>query len=403
MAIFQYKAIMDTVLEGNAKRSEITYKFLHTLFNSLDFGMPMSSDIAGVIEEEEEFFETGQTLPRNDLTLSQRMLSACTGSLLTSLVVTPFDVVKIRLQQQELLYPIDKPGDCCRKVFWESSVIECSSGSCSQHSPTRLNGTFSGISKIAAEEGVSTLYRGLGLTLLMAVPANVVYFSGYEFMRDSSPLATSYPILNPLICGSLARTMAGFAVAPLELLKTRSQAVPSSSTKSSKDVLRMVISNCYKDFKINGISSIFKGFGLTLWRDVPFSGIYWSTYEYLTHSLKSFDFFNDEESRSPTALFFRSFVSGSMAGIVAAIFTNPFDVGKTRLQVSFDDTNNMGTLGKHVEKDSMFKFMMNIYRKEGMSALYVGLVPRCIKIAPSCAIMISTYELSKRLFTEKLI
>jgi solute carrier family 25 protein 39/40 len=30
--------------------------------------------------------------------------------------------------------------------------------------------------------------------------------------------------------------------------------------------------------------------------------------------------------------------------------------------------------------------------------LYVGLLPRLLKIAPSCAIMISSYELGKRFF-----
>lgn len=389
----------------NSKRFSI---FLHTLSffndNSLDFVMPMSSEIAGAIEEDQNAFDLVKTQTM-ELTLSQRMLSACTGSLLTSLVVTPFDVVRIRLQQQELLYPIGVATDCCRKVFWESRNSDfCESTSCTHqiNSSNRINGTFSGISKIAGEEGVRTLYRGLGLTLVMAIPANVVYFSGYEFMRDSSPLAQSYPILNPLICGSLARTLAGASIAPLELIKTRVQAVPSSSNKSSRDIFKMVINNCYQDFKLNGPSSLFKGFGLTLWRDVPFSGIYWSTYEYLTHRLKSFEMFNDEQHNEPSKLFMRSFLSGSLAGVMAAIFTNPFDVGKTRLQVSFEDTHNLGTLGKHVERENMFKFMMNIYKNEGLGALYVGLLPRCMKIAPACAIMISTYELSKRFFIGKI-
>lgn len=398
---------MDTEFDSSNDNSERFSIFLQTLSffndNSLDFAMPMSSEIAGAIEEGRNVFDI--STPQQDLTLFQRMLSACTGSLLTSMVVTPFDVVRIRLQQQELLYPVGNAIDCCRKVFWESGGSSlCETGSCSEHvnSSSRINGTFSGISKIAADEGVSTLYRGLGLTLVMAIPSNVVYFSGYEFMRDSSPLAQSYPIINPLICGSLSRTLAGFSVAPLELIKTRVQAVPTSSSKSSRDIFKMVVNNCYQDFKLNGASSLFKGFGLTLWRDVPFSGIYWSTYEYLTHKLKSFELFNEEESDDPTKLFMRSFLSGSVAGITAAVFTNPFDVGKTRLQVAFEDTHDLGSLGKNIERENMFKFMMNIYKQEGLGALYVGLLPRCMKIAPACAIMISTYELSKRFFTQKL-
>lgn len=387
--------------------------------------MGMSSEIAGAIEEDENMFEQERKLETErmsmrpqtsaiDLTLSQRMLSACTGSLLTSLVVTPFDVVRIRLQQQELLYPIQTADvTCCRKVFWELSTTEiagslkgnfCQPNSCLNEG-AKLDGAFQGLRKIAAEEGISTLYRGLGLTLVMAIPANVVYFSGYEFLRDSSPLKTTYPMINPLLCGSIARVLAATSVAPLELVKTRIQAVPKgSNSQTSASIFKMVLRNSLLEIRRSGISTIFKGLGLTLWRDVPFSGIYWSTYEYITHVLKTKTFINDSNHHigTDTALFLRSFIGGSLAGITAAVFTNPFDVGKTRMQVSFEDDQAPNSLvHKKKHKDSIFKFIAQIYKTEGFSALYVGLVPRCMKIAPACAIMISSYEMTKKFFKDK--
>ncbi|KAG0680987.1 hypothetical protein C6P40_003538 [Pichia californica] len=390
--------------------------------------MGMSSEIAGAIEEGDNMFDQEQitlsgsiTKPSTgiDLTLTQRMISACTGSLLTSLVVTPFDVVRIRLQQQEILYPIKKEAACCRKVFWENttgsriggsiaaSQAICNSTTCSPPE-LKFNGTFQGIQKIATEEGASTLYRGLGLTLVMAIPSNVVYFSGYEFLRDSSPLKQSFPILNPLLCGSIARVLAATSVAPLELIKTRIQAVPTGSNSTSSTIFQMVIRNSLQEIKNNGLQSIFKGLGLTLWRDVPFSGIYWSTYEYITHVLKTHTIIDDSNLHlsTDTALFLRSFIGGSLAGITAAIFTNPFDVGKTRMQVSFEDNElkvkNSSSRSKKNE-ESIFKFITQIYKNEGFTALYVGLLPRCMKIAPACAIMISTYEMTKKFFRDKTI
>lgn len=392
--------------------------------------MAMSSEIAGAIEEEENVFDhdfdskyqnnenntmiTQRNKSTGDLTLSQRMLSACTGSLLTSLVVTPFDVVRIRLQQQELLYPVQTSDvTCCRKVFWELSTDKmvgsmkgnfCQPNACLNEGG-KIEGTFQGLRKIATEEGVRTLYRGLGITLLMAIPSNVVYFSGYEFLRDSSPLREQFPVLNPLLCGSVARILAATTVAPLELIKTRIQAVPSGSTpKSSSQVFKMVVQNSLDELKSKGVSSIFKGLGLTLWRDVPFSGIYWSTYEYVTHILKTKSLLDEQTNilSEDAALFVRSFIGGSIAGITAAIFTNPFDVGKTRMQVSFDDSKNMGTLStKSKEKETIFRYISQIYKNEGFGALYVGLIPRCLKIAPACAIMISSYEMTKKFFKDK--
>lgn len=383
--------------------------------------MVMSSDIAGAIEEDELMFDTdvknrtstlSVTKHNNDLTLSQRMLSACTGSLLTSLVVTPFDVVRIRLQQQELLYPVQTPdATCCRKVFWETSSEKmtgsmkgnfCQPNACFNEG-AKITGTFQGIGKIAADEGIHTLYRGLGLSLVMAIPSNVVYFSGYEFLRDSSPLKHDYPIINPLLCGSIARIIAATTVAPLELIKTRVQAVPSTGNSiTSSEIFKMVVRNTLNEIRVEGVGTIFKGLGLTLWRDVPFSGIYWSSYEYITHKLKATICLGEKStSLNPeTTLFIRSFMGGSAAGVIAAIFTNPFDVGKTRMQVSFEENHQMGTLGKKnmKSKETIFKYIFSIYKNEGFSSLYVGLIPRCMKIAPACAIMISSYEMTKRFF-----
>lgn len=39
-----------------------------------------------------------------------------------------------------------------------------------------------------------------------------------------------------------------------------------------------------------------------------------------------------------------------------------------------------------------------IYRQNGFPGLFAGLVPRVIKVAPACAIMIATFEHSKQVF-----
>jgi len=391
--------------------------------------MSMSSEIAGVIEETEDLQLFPQKNPNSpqstssqpktrDITLYERMISACSGSIITSLIVTPLDVVRVRLQQQELLLP---SSNCCkRQVFWEASppiatsttrntLIPLSSSSSSSSTSItapgcstsdhicitdkKMNGTWNAIYRISQTEGPTTLWRGLSLTLLMAAPANIVYFTGYEVMRDNSPIK-HMDVLNPLLCGSIARVLAGTTVAPIELLKTRLQSIPSSA-QSKTGALKNLITSATQEIKLKGPKALFRGLELTLWRDVPFSGIYWASYEYF----KSFFsenvncFKNDEYN-----LFLHSFLSGSISGSIAALATNPFDVGKTRLQISIENsTDNIGTTKKN---PSMFKFMSDIWKIEGFNALYVGIVPRILKIAPSCAIMISSYELGKRFFSK---
>lgn len=39
-----------------------------------------------------------------------------------------------------------------------------------------------------------------------------------------------------------------------------------------------------------------------------------------------------------------------------------------------------------------------IYTQNGVKGLFTGLIPRIIKVAPACAIMIATFEHGKRFF-----
>lgn len=361
------------------------------------------------------------------LSLSERMLSAVVGSLLTSLTLTPMDVVRVRLQQQSMLpdCKCEIPGlaetiagpnalkttdlsavkgstlhaprtavSQAAKIFWENACFQelnCVSSS------LRFTGTLDAFRKIANVEGATTLWRGISLTLLMAVPSNIVYFTGYEHIRDISPLSQNYENLNPLVCGALARVLAATTVAPLELTKTKLQSIPRAS-KSTKTWLMFkdLMEETRLDMKINGtFRALFKGLEITLWRDVPFSAIYWGSYEFCKKNL----WMKNDTSKSTAIHFVNSFIGGSVSGTIAAILTHPFDVGKTRWQISMlSDNKSVAPQGCAKPEKNMFKFLTSIARREGVGSLYTGLAARVVKIAPSCAIMISSYEISKKLF-----
>lgn len=326
--------------------------------------------------------------PTREITSLERMMAACSGSIVTSLIVTPLDVVRVRLQQQEILLP---SGDCCkRQVFWSHSGCVTVDEVCI--TDKKMTGVIKPMMEIAQKEGIATLWRGLSLTLTMAIPSNIVYFTGYEYLKERSPLA-DYHTLNPLLCGSVARVLAATVVSPIELLKTRLQSIPHSAN-SSTSVMTELFSDVGKEIKIKGISALFKGLTLTLWRDVPFSGIYWASYEFCKKNIHT----HFLDSNTDYNLFLNSFFSGSISGAIAAVFTNPFDVGKTRMQIS-NEYNSNNTLKSSKNEKSIMKFMKDIIKYEGFGALYVGLLPRLLKIAPSCAIMISSYELGKKFFS----
>ncbi|CCE61610.1 hypothetical protein TPHA_0A05360 [Tetrapisispora phaffii CBS 4417] len=352
------------------------------------------------------------------LTLTERMTSAMTGSLITSMILTPMDVVRVRLQQQELLpdcscdfantnsnsitknsikssglkqfspHPLTTtPGG--NILFWQTS---CFKDMNCKNSVIRYSGTIEALKKIAQLEGISTLWRGLSITLFMAIPSNIIYFTGYEYMRDLSPLSQTLPSANPIFCGAFARIIAATTIAPLELIKTRLQSIPTSNSMGNTKLLRDVIRESRIEIQSEGLKAIFKGLQITLWRDVPFSAIYWGSYEYCKKNLTLFHKENSFISNGASH-FLNSFIHGSISGFIAALCTHPFDVGKTRLQISLKNSNDKKELSR-----SMFVYLNNIRKVEGFKTLFAGLIPRVAKIAPSCAIMISTYEFSKRYF-----
>jgi solute carrier family 25 protein 39/40 len=94
-----------------------------------------------------------------------------------------------------------------------------------------------------------------------------------------------------------------------------------------------------------------------------------------------------------------SFIAGATSGAVASILTTPFDVGKTRRQVFVEAASKSGAEKVLApEERPMLKFLWHIFRTEGVAGLWTGWIPRTLKVAPACAIMISCYEVGKRAF-----
>lgn len=94
-------------------------------------------------------------------------------------------------------------------------------------------------------------------------------------------------------------------------------------------------------------------------------------------------------------------MAGATSGAVASLVTTPFDVGKTRQQVlqpASMNKNAMKTTGiLRPEELSMPRFLYRIWADEGIQGLFRGWAARCLRVAPACAIMISSYEMGKKM------
>ncbi|XP_041584168.1 solute carrier family 25 member 40 isoform X2 [Vulpes lagopus] len=254
----------------------------------------------------------------------QQMLASCTGAILTSLMVTPLDVVKIRLQAQNNPFPKGKCFVYSNGLMDHLCVCEEEGNKAWYKKPGRFQGTLDAFFKIVRNEGIKSLWSGLPPTLVMAVPATVIYFTCYDQLSAllRSKLGENESRI-PIIAGIVARSM------------------------------------------------------------------YWYNYEVLKKWLCA-------KSGLYEPTFMINFTSGALSGSIAAVATLPFDVVKTQKQTQlWIYESHKISMPLHM---STWAIMKNIVAKNGFAGLFTGLIPRLIKIAPACAIMISTYEFGKTFF-----
>ena len=198
-----------------------------------------------------------------------------------------------------------------------------------------------------------------------------------RILQDSDHQSTAIALLS----GGLARTVAVTAVSPLELVRTKMQSQKMQFSEV-KEALKITV-------KSEGILGLWKGFMPTLYRDVPFSALFWPFYEVS----KKFC----TKSRLLKEDFSTHFVSSAAAGTVACAITLPMDVIKTRRQIELGETE-LSKGGK--SSSSTLAIAKEIVRNEGAKGLFSGLAPRVLKVAPACAIVISSYEYCKAFFRD---
>lgn len=301
---------------------------------------------------------------------SQQIISTSVGAMCTALFMTPFDVVRVRMQSQ---FTQTMHNECyVFRVGVNDHVCTCFNQAESiswNNRSMKYHGTIDTFFKIARNEGIPTLWSGLSPTLIMSLPSTIIYYSCYEQLKClfgyKNDLSNS---LIPGIAGGCARISATTITNPLELIRTKKM----SANLSYKD-----LSNTLKELvESGGFRSLWRGLIPSLWRDVPFSIFYWSTYE----RLKIFIMQKSRLKQMPSA-----FCSGVIAGALATIFTHPFDTVKSIRQVQIGQNERQAN-------ERTIQLLQRMFREIGISSWYKGLVPRLLKVSPACAIMITTIE-----------
>ncbi|KAF9935768.1 hypothetical protein BGZ65_003023, partial [Modicella reniformis] len=234
--------------------------------------------------------------------------------------------------------------------------------------------------QVIAKEGVRGLYRGIVPNLVGITPEKAIKLAVNDFAREYLAVKTNVSedklaIQYGMVAGATAGFCQVIATNPMEIVKIQMQVAgtqklePGEQRPTAMGIVRSL-----------GLRGLYRGTPATLLRDVPFSIMFFP----LNSFLKLHGTGEDGKVSFSVVL-----GAGLVSGVVAASAVTPADVIKTRLQVASKP-------GEPVYRGIADCFQ-HIVRNEGVTALFKGVVPRSLIVAPMFAIALVVYELQQRL------
>ncbi|KAH3818703.1 mitochondrial carnitine/acylcarnitine carrier protein-like [Dreissena polymorpha] len=263
----------------------------------------------------------------------------------------PLDTIKVRLQTMPRPAPGQKP---------------------------LYAGTWDCAMQTVRKEGFFGLYKGMAAPLTGVSPMFAICFLGFGIgkkLQQKHP-TDDLTYLQYWNAGMLSGVFTTVIMTPGERIKCLLQIQADAHTKKYAGPI-----DCIKQlYREGGIRSIYRGTCATLLRDVPASGMYFMSYEWLQHVLAP-----EGASRSDLSVG-RTLLAGGMAGVFNWCVAIGPDVLKSRLQTAPEGTypNGVRDVFRHVMKE------------EGPRALFRGLTPVMLRAFPANAACFMGYEMAMK-------
>ncbi|KXJ86707.1 mitochondrial carrier domain-containing protein [Microdochium bolleyi] len=260
-----------------------------------------------------------------------------------------------------------------------------------------------------ASGGFKGIYRGVGSAVVGSAPGAAFFFCTYEGVKDmfarrrrereassklllaggqAPPPGWSTEALEHMAAASLGEVAACAVRVPTEVVKQRAQAGLHSSSMLA---LTSILSQ-RSAIGLGGVwRELYRGWGITVMREVPFTVIQFPLWEALKSWSRqrkmlehpSISATASASSAGPTSILdvsaAESALYGSASGAVAAGITTPLDVLKTRVMLS-------------KERLGVLTVLKNIYAAHGIRPFFAGIGPRIMWISAGGAIFLGSYQ-----------
>ncbi|XP_063992839.1 S-adenosylmethionine mitochondrial carrier protein homolog [Diachasmimorpha longicaudata] len=258
-------------------------------------------------------------------------------------------------------------SDDPRTVFWSSMISGAAAGVVCDvvffpmdTVKTRLQSQH-GFQKSG---GFKNLYKGLGPVVAGSAPIASLFFVTYEgFKVMVRPMVdVKYHSFVHMGAAASAEIVSCLVKVPVEVLKQRRQALLANAHPVAL-----------------GIRTLYRGYGSTLLRDLPFGFLQMPLWEYLKLCWKR------KKGRECTP--FEGATAGALSVTVSAAVTTPLDVIKTRIMLAHQSQ----------KKVKILSTMREVYREKGIRGLFTGCTLRAVGFTVGGFVFFGIYEQSRYL------
>ncbi|KAF1991952.1 calcium-binding mitochondrial carrier protein Aralar1 [Aulographum hederae CBS 113979] len=290
---------------------------------------------------------TASTLLHDVLESAHHFALGSLAGAFGAFMVYPIDLVKTRMQNQR----DTKVG---QKLYKNS--LDCAQ-------------------KVIRNEGFRGLYSGVLPQLVGVAPEKAIKLTVNDIVRGkfTDPKTGEIWVPHEMLAGGTAGACQVVFTNPLEIVKIRLQVqgeIAKTAEGAPKRSAMWIVKNL-------GLVGLYKGASACLLRDVPFSAIYFPTYNHLKRDLFG-------ESKQKKLGILQLLTAGAIAGMPAAYLTTPCDVIKTRLQVEARKGDATYTSLRHCAQ--------SIWRDEGFKAFFKGGPARILRSSPQFGFTLAGYE-----------
>lgn len=187
-------------------------------------------------------------------TVSQIATSGAIAGVASAVSLTPFELVKCRLQADAV------GGQRLYRGSWDCAT------------------------QVLRQRGWRGLYQGAVATLYREVPGTVAWCGTYDVLRgkmSASPEAAAAPL--PLMKSMLAGGCSGIAfwttVYPVDVVKTRIQVDASYQKMGFLAALSRV-------YQVGGMKALYRGWSMTAARSIPSNAVIFAVFDWTSHALQ---------------------------------------------------------------------------------------------------------------------